>query len=100
MSESLTLTGFDDDSMLVDSLNQTYFLHLLVNDKNKVVPPGKSVISMLMHVNFRLRKEDDSDARQNDLVERVKAAAHKAFWRDVNSIFLVMFPHFNCLFRQ
>lgn len=67
---------------LVDSLNQIYFLHLLVNDKGKVVPPGKSVLSMLMHANFRLQQESDKHA---DLVERVKEAAHKAFWREVSS---------------
>lgn len=66
---------------LVDSLNQIYFLHLLVNDKDKVVPPGKSVLSMLMHANFRLRQEPSERA---DLVERVKEAAHKAFWREVS----------------
>jgi len=66
---------------LVDSLNQTYFLHLLVNDKDKIVPPGKSVISMLMHSNFRLGQGSD---KQADLVERVTEAAHKAFWKEVS----------------
>src|SRR5260221_9894653 len=83
---------------LVDSLNQTYFLHLLVNDKDKVVPPGKSVLSMLMHSNFRLGQESD---KQPDLVERVTEAAHKAFWKEVSCRpMLFMCSHWDYVFRQ
>ncbi|KAF8893834.1 hypothetical protein BD779DRAFT_1435553 [Infundibulicybe gibba] len=32
---------------LVDSLNQTYFFHVLANNPAKVIPPGKSLLSML-----------------------------------------------------
>ena len=76
---------------LVDSLNQTYFLHLLVNDKEKVVPPGKSVFSMLMHSNFRLPQLEPDG--HSDLIERVKEAAHKVFWREVSCgcIFFICF---------
>jgi len=80
---------------LVDSLNQTYFLHLLVNDKDKVVPPGKSVLSMLMHSNFRLGQESDKQP-EADLVERVTEAAHKAFWKEVSGRRMVfMCSHWN-----
>jgi hypothetical protein len=72
---------------LIDSLNQTYFLHLLVNDKDKVVPPGKSVLSMLMHSNFRL-PQSESDGH-SDLVQRVKEAAHKVFWREVSQVYVL-----------
>ena len=98
ITNAMMSTNLNDT--LVDSLNQTYFLHLLVNDKNKVVPPGKSVLSMLMHVNFRLRQEIHPHTK-HDLVEHLKAAAHKAFWREVNSLFYsVVFPHLDHVFRQ
>lgn len=68
------------------SVNQTYFLHLLVNDREKVVPPGKSLLSMMIHANFRLPQDDNRDDEKDPhaaLVHRVKEAAHKAFWREV-----------------
>ena len=71
---------------LVESLNQTYFLHLLLNDREKVVPPGKSLLSMMIHANFQLPHDDTSDDKKHPhaaLVHRVKEAAHKAFWREV-----------------
>ena len=72
---------------LVETLNQTYFLHFLVNEKEKVVPPGKSVLSMMLHANLRLPQPADvkeGDSKHTALLERVQEAAHKAFWREVS----------------
>jgi len=82
---------------LVETLNQTYFLHFLVNDKEKVVPPGKSVLSMMLHANLRLPQEDvkDGDSKHAALVERVQEAAHKAFWREVSIYGYSPFHFFN-----
>ncbi|KAM6502212.1 hypothetical protein JOM56_002189 [Amanita muscaria] len=64
---------------LVDALNQTYFLHLLANEPDKVIPPGKSLLSMLAHSHIAGDKPE-STARMEDLEDRIKEAAHKAFW--------------------
>ncbi|KAF9529390.1 hypothetical protein CPB83DRAFT_789917 [Crepidotus variabilis] len=68
---------------IVESIQHTYFLHLLVNDPNKVVPAGKSVLSMMQHADFRL-PEDQAEKKDEEtaLLERVKDAAHKAFWTE------------------
>ncbi len=75
---------------IVEALNQTYFLHLLVNDKEKVVPPGKSVLSMMLHANLRL-PQGDVEEGDATLLERVQEAAHKAFWREVSSTNILIF---------
>lgn len=70
---------------LKDSFKQVYFLHLLATEPEKVVPPGKSLSSMLLHILL-----SSSNKRQDDvqpLLERVKEAAHKAFWDEVRSLF-------------
>lgn len=69
---------------IVESIQRTYFLHLLVNDPDKVVPAGKSVLSMMQHANFRLSGDQaDKKDQETALFERVKDAAHKAFWTEV-----------------
>jgi len=64
---------------LLDLLNQTYFLHLLANDPLKVLPPGKSLLSVLSRPNVR-QKRDDEPPRLQDKVEEM---IHKAFWDEV-----------------
>jgi hypothetical protein len=71
------LTHFPAD--LLDLLNQTYFLHLLANDPSKVLPPGKSLLSVLSRPNVR-QKRDDEPPRLQDKVEEM---IHKAFWDEV-----------------
>ncbi|KAF8967825.1 hypothetical protein BDZ97DRAFT_1903110 [Flammula alnicola] len=66
---------------LVENLNQTYFLHLLVTDPAKVVPPGKSLLSMMMHANFKVSDEPKDD-QQAAILDRVKEVAHRAFWNE------------------
>jgi hypothetical protein len=64
---------------LLDLLNQTYFLHLLANDPSKVLPPGKSLLSVLSRPSVRQKRDDDPPALQ----EKVEEMIHKAFWDEV-----------------
>src|SRR5258708_15519650 len=43
---------------LLDLLNQTYFLHILANDPSKLLPPGKSLLSVLSQPNKRQRRDN------------------------------------------
>jgi len=72
-----TLTRVPAD--LLDLLNQTYFLHLLANDPSKVLPPGKSLLSVMSGPSVR-QKRDDEPPRLQDKVEEM---IHKAFWDEV-----------------
>src|SRR5258707_12702477 len=64
---------------LLDLLNQTYFLHILANDPSKVLPPGKSLLSVLSRPSVR-QKRDDEPSRLQDKVEEM---IHNAFWDEV-----------------
>ena len=67
---------------LVESLNQAYFLYVLATEPYKVVPPGKSLLSMLLHSRLSSAEKREDDAQP--LLQRVKEAAHKAFWDEVS----------------
>lgn len=75
---------------LVEALNQTYFLHLLVTQPEKVIPPGKSLLSMMTHANYVASEEDEQNRDKLDqakaerqVIERkVKEVAHRAFWNE------------------
>ncbi|KAF8161162.1 hypothetical protein B0H34DRAFT_653790 [Crassisporium funariophilum] len=67
---------------LVEALNQTYFLHLLVTDPAKVIPPGKSLLSMLTHANFRPSSEKEANDKHAAILDRVTEVAHRAFWNE------------------
>lgn len=72
-------------SELIDALNQTYFLHLLITEPRKVIPPGKSLLSMMTQANFKASDDDKpKQDRQAQIADRVKEVAHKAFWNEVN----------------
>ncbi|KAG1734730.1 uncharacterized protein EDB91DRAFT_1146564 [Suillus paluster] len=60
---------------LVEILNRTYFHHLLATDPKRVVPPGKSLVSMLSHSS----KEGENVAKPT-LRDKVEDLVHKAFW--------------------
>lgn len=64
---------------LLDSLNQTYFLHLLANDPQKILPPGKSLLSLLS----RRHEREGRDTNPPTLQGRVEEVIHKAFWEEV-----------------
>ena len=55
-------------------MEQTYFLHLLVNDPARVIPPGKSLLSMVANI---------SEHEQQD---RVSQVAHRAFWDEAEDV--------------
>ncbi|KAA1476805.1 hypothetical protein DENSPDRAFT_843893 [Dentipellis sp. KUC8613] len=61
---------------LVDLLNETYFLHLLATDPSKVLPPGKSLLSMMTQPHVREHKEGAIPGLQ----EKVEEVLHRAFW--------------------
>ncbi|KJA29057.1 hypothetical protein HYPSUDRAFT_61890 [Hypholoma sublateritium FD-334 SS-4] len=75
---------------LVEALNQTYFLHLLVTQPEKVVPPGKSLLSMMTHANYVAAEEDAKNSDKHDyakanhqaIEKKVKEVAHRAFWNE------------------
>jgi hypothetical protein len=60
---------------LVEILNRTYFHHLLATDPKRVVPPGKSLVSMLSG-----SPKESKDAGKPTLRDKVEDLVHKAFW--------------------
>ena len=62
---------------LIELLNQAYFLHILATDAQKVLPPGKSLVSMLLKPNTH---HDEENAA---LKEKVEGVMFKAFWDEV-----------------
>lgn len=60
---------------LVEILNRTYFHHLLATDPKRVVPPGKSLVSMLSGP-----PKGGEDAEKPTLRDKVEDLVHKAFW--------------------
>ncbi|KAI0305569.1 hypothetical protein B0F90DRAFT_1699120 [Multifurca ochricompacta] len=61
---------------LLDLLDRAYFLHLLANDPSKVLPPGKSLLSVLSRPRVQLRQHDEPPTLQSKVEEMI----HKAFW--------------------
>ena len=64
---------------LVDILNHTYFLHVLATDPIKVLPPGKSLLSVLSRPRTTNGPTEDSSS----LHDKVEDMVHKAFWNEV-----------------
>ncbi|KAF7971801.1 hypothetical protein HWV62_19879 [Athelia sp. TMB] len=62
---------------LVDSLNHAYFLHLLATDPKQVLPPGKSLLSMLSRSEAGKEKVD-AESIQN----KVEQMMRRAFWNE------------------
>ena len=71
---------------LVNDLNQVYFLHLLASDPDKVVPPGKSILSMLSRprTGTQSGKDEENDPAA-ELQKQVEKMIHKAFWDEVRN---------------
>nr|VWO96112.1 Uncharacterized protein [Ganoderma boninense] len=65
---------------LVQILNQTFFLHLLATDPQRVLPPGKSLLSMMSKPRSNSLVSDESQAK---LEERVKDMVYSTFWKEV-----------------
>lgn len=93
---------------LVEALNQTYFLHLLVTQPEKVVPPGKSLLSMMTHANYVAAEEDGKDSNKHDhakanhqaIEKKVKEVAHRAFWNEASSAFIGVIGYTDTVYLQ
>lgn len=66
---------------LVDTLNHTYFLHLLATDPGKVLPPGKSLLSMMARPH-----DQRPDGGVPSLEDRVTDIVQRAFWDEVRRV--------------
>jgi hypothetical protein len=77
---------------LVEILNRTYFHHLLATDPKRVVPPGKSLVSMLSG-----SPKEGEDAGKPTLRDKVEDLVHKAFWDEVRPHVLRIFCHLKAL---
>jgi hypothetical protein len=66
---------------LVQILNDAYFLHVLATDPAKVIPPGKSLLSMM--VRSQHREQSTAPDAITILHDKVEEAVHKAFWNEV-----------------
>lgn len=60
---------------LLDLLNQAYFLHILANDPSKVLPAGKSLLSVMSRPHLTT-----GDEELPTLQEKVEEMVHKVFW--------------------
>jgi hypothetical protein len=72
---------------LVDTLNQSYFLHLLATDPDRVLPPGKSILSMMSR-SGRATSDHKPDSLPT-LQEKIEDLAHRAFWDEVGDYMLL-----------
>ena len=64
---------------LVDTLNNAHFLHVLATDPAQVLPPGKSLLSVMSR-----SRTTDGDTKPT-LQSKVEDLAHKAFWDEVRT---------------
>ncbi|KAH9894925.1 hypothetical protein C8Q73DRAFT_692234 [Cubamyces lactineus] len=62
---------------LVQALNHTFFLHLLATDPERVLPPGKSLLSIMTSPRAHARKQEGEQAKVEG---RIREHMHKAFW--------------------
>lgn len=62
---------------LIESLNRAYWLHVLAVDPSQILPPGKSLLAMMM------RTEAHRSEGKTDLHRTVEGIVHKAFWDEV-----------------
>lgn len=67
-------------SELLDMLNHVYFMHLLATDPSKVLPPGKSLLSVMSRAHTQQYR---AEGEQPTLKDRVEDIVHKAFWSEV-----------------
>lgn len=60
---------------LYETLNYIHFLHSLAVNPNSVLPPGKSLLSVL--------SKPHETSQPSDLRQRVETIVHKVFWDEV-----------------
>jgi hypothetical protein len=68
---------------LISAVNHAYFLHLLATNPKHVVPPGKSLISIVTHEKLGDGWRDNRDPKAK-LQQRVAQTMHAAFWDSVS----------------
>jgi hypothetical protein len=68
---------------LVTACNQAYFLHVLATDPDRVLPPGKSILSMMSRRGSAFYDHQGEQPPPPSLQEKVEDIAHKAFWDEV-----------------
>lgn len=66
---------------LIEVLNYSYFLHLLVTDPDRVLPPGKSLLSVMAKPQSMTRDEGELPK----LRDRIQDVVHRAFWDEVRT---------------
>ena len=66
---------------LIDILNYSYFLHLLVTDPGRVLPPGKSLLSVMAKPQSTRHEEMELP----ELKDKIQGVVHKAFWDEVRT---------------
>ncbi|KAI8975864.1 hypothetical protein BD414DRAFT_467583 [Trametes punicea] len=64
---------------LVQALNHTFFLHLLATDPERVLPPGKSLLSIMTSPRAHARRQEGELPK---LEGRIHDYMHKAFWEE------------------
>jgi len=64
------------------TITDTLFLHVLLTDPAKVIPPGKSLLAMLSSV--------QTPERESPLHKRVKDAVYPAFWNEASPSFRLL----------
>ena len=69
---------------LVQTLNHTFFLHLLATDPERVLPPGKSLLSMMSGPRTATQS---TEGELPKLEDRVKDMVHRAFWKEVRVLY-------------
>lgn len=70
---------------LVSEVNHAYFLHILATNPKRVIPSGKSLISIVTQEKLGDSWLDDRDQKPK-LEHRVAQSMHAAFWDSVSCI--------------
>jgi hypothetical protein len=68
---------------LVDTFNHTYLLHVLATNPEKILPPGKSILSMMSRPHVQSEHGEESLPK---LQVKVEGLAHQAFWDAVRRL--------------
>ena len=63
---------------LVDSFNEAHFMHILATNPSTVLPPGKSLISVLS------KPRAESERNKSGIEKQVESLVHAAFWDEVS----------------
>lgn len=71
---------------LAEALNQAYFLHLLATDPERVLPPGKSLLSVMLQPRAPTRHQE---GKPPSLQAQVEDAVHRAFWDEVRRLLVL-----------